>query len=130
MNNELNKKHVTYPIACGLKLIGYDMPTIFGFDNKGNLRSKIAHSTDGGCSISWDRYDSHIYAPLWQDAIDFLIEKYKCWIDIQPMDNLNIFRMTISYYGKQNNWNDIYYDNYYDARLFGIQEAINLISKE
>ena len=68
-NQDLIKNFVTFDIAKALKKLGFNIPTMFGFDESGVLRIKIAYSIDG-CKISWYKHDSHIYAPFWQDAVD------------------------------------------------------------
>lgn len=64
---------VSKEIATELQQLGYDEPTIFAYDTFGNIRCKVAHSNRGDY-ISWDNYDNHIPAPLYQEIIDWFRE--------------------------------------------------------
>ncbi len=65
---------VSYELAIKLKEIGFNVDTIFGYDNSKRLRGKLSH-TNSGSIISWDIHDEHIKAPLYQEVIEWLETK-------------------------------------------------------
>jgi len=74
----MKKEFVPYNLAIELKELGFDEPCICGYDNEGSLRGKLASTNDKGerTKIDWDKHDSHLPAPLWQQAFRWFIEKH------------------------------------------------------
>jgi hypothetical protein len=76
---------VPYNIAKRLQDLGFNEPCICGYDPDGRLRSKLTHSNDGS-SIDWDKFDSHIPAPLWQQVTKWLrdTKKINIFVGFRP----------------------------------------------
>lgn len=98
----MNKEFVPYELAIDLKTLWFDDPCICGYDNEGRLRSKLAHSNDTGVRIDWDKHDTHVPAPLWQQAFEWLRKKYHIHVEIVTGAGTN----GKAWYGKIiNDWN-------------------------
>lgn len=68
---------------------GFDYPCLMGWNRNDELCSKIAHTIGGNSKISWDSHDSHIPAPLYQQIIDWLLEKHKIHVAVSPFPVYN-----------------------------------------
>lgn len=116
----MNKQFVTYEIALKLKELGFD-------------EECLGYYTDGHLILSVRQpYYPHkvTKAPLWQQVIDWLREKYNLYVNIEPnisknwefsIYNLNdslLFGAKSLYINKEL--------NYYEAREQAILKAIEL----
>ena len=91
---------VPYNVAKRLKDLGFDEPCICGYDPDEKLRGKLTHtssSTGDRVKIDWDKNDSHLPAPLWQQVTAWLRDTKK----------INVF---VSFRPNTKKWDAYYYD--------------------
>jgi hypothetical protein len=128
----MEKQFVTYPIALKLKELGFNkecfgwfMPNSLYYDRKcpkseNNLNSEMYNSTV--CS-----------APLWQQAIDWIREKYKLLILIE-FSGICLNDSYYSYFIHQNydclEYESQTYFSYEIAREHAILKALELIENK
>jgi hypothetical protein len=131
----MEKQFVTYEIALKLKELGFDEPclTYFHNDNE-NITDRTYHLFEyfSPIPITTQQLQSNkgmencIAAPLWQQVIDWFIEKYSIYIDI--------FRGEFGWHYaiKRKNKDTIWancLESFQSVREQSILKAITLISK-
>lgn len=129
----MKEPFVTYEIASKLKNLGFDNILCFGYyTNKGEYldTSKKYHKQQ-----SIDDLQDKCLAPLWQQVIDWIREKYNISLEIFTLSYHNSIQycfnikkleyttITVLYKG------NVYYPSYYEAREQGILKAIELCKK-
>ena len=133
----MKKEFVTYEIDLKLKELGFDEECIGVFDRNGKISGIdfIDISNLQGINYSCISHNYPILAPLYQQAIDWIREKYNISLEIFTLSYHNSIQYcfnikkledtTISVLHKGN----IYYPSYYEAREQGILKAIELVEK-
>lgn len=128
----MKEQFVTYEIALKLKELGFDEEVIATFDNNEEHELKIfAFSVpnkgifEKGFQEGWC-----IKAPLWQQVIDFLKEKYQLHIYIDFYDTyaFAIKCEKDQYYNRFGSF-EMELKTYYEAREQAILKAIELIKQ-
>ena len=153
---EINKQFVTYEIALKLKELGFDEECLAYYSkeavyadidyNKTNfvlLSSKkmgelVGHGSVNNSLFKWlkenDKTSGELYtlsesvtAPLWQQVIDFLREKYNITVEIRRNYPKNKYFYTIGSKTFQHVSETTF--NYEDARAQGILKTIEILNK-
>ena len=126
----MKNQFVTYEIALALKELGFD--EISRFSHETSLYSNRGHH------VFYANYgfyasglgDGYIYAPLWQQVIDWLREKHGMIILPFMFDELREDYFSYRIVRRQGNINVHYpYKSYYEAREQAILKAIELCQK-
>lgn len=130
----MKNKFVTYDIALKLKELGFDEECLYYFDSSAFTGSSSASWQN------WNKSESLISKPLWQDVIDWFEEQHKLVIIVEPYTakyrTYKIYRLTevveiICLYGRDVNLDGDKpkrYDDSYTARKEAILKAIEIIS--
>lgn len=133
----MKKQFVTYPITLALKELGFNDFHRFGWYiiEDGTEFGKSLH-VSGDEAFYFDT-EYCIKAPLWQQAIDLLREKYGIIIavhayhDLDAVDDVDQILWDFTLWDKE--WNDVsdytYYHSYEEAREAAILEAIKLVKE-
>ena len=135
----MKKQFVTYEIALKLKELNFDESTRFGnetslYNNKG---LHIFYYNYGVMMSGCD--DGYIKAPLWQQAIDFIREKYGYVIYITEIgENKSLYTYTIeikdhSLYPIDELYSAYFgdlHETYYQAREQAILYTLELIKNK
>lgn len=132
----MKKQFVTYPIALALKELEFDEPCILGLSTLGVSRHKFTSPMTDDDYIRWDKYDTDLPIPLWQQVIDWLREEH-FFIIINPYDDLNAFievdQILWDFTLWDKEWNNVsdytYYHSYEEAREAAILKAIKLVKE-
>ena len=123
----MEKQFVTCDIALKLKELGFDERCLGFFERKNLI-------------YEWSKryiYRDTISAPLWQEVIDWFIEKYNYNIVILEVDprytdkTKPFWLYSIQGIGKNTSiiLDNLKYDTYYKARESAILKAIEVIQK-
>lgn len=130
----MKKQFVTYPIALALKELGFDKPCILGLSTLGVSRHKFTSPMTDDDYIRWDKYDTDLPIPLWQQVISWFATKYNIHIYIlHTMETTEGFRFlyVVEEWGDDDMVCDYtdYFKTYEEAREAAILEAIKLVKE-
>lgn len=122
----MNEQFVTYEIAKKLKDLGFNEPCFKYYDEEIKKTEDFLLETRWGYEIK----SNYVFAPLWQQAIDWLREKHGLCIEVEV--NIDSFDSFIRKIGKPLNdyKRGVLGKSYYEARLKAIEEAIKMIDKK
>lgn len=124
----MKKQFVTYPIALALKELGFDKPCILGLSTLGVSRHKFTSPMTDDDYIRWDKYDTDLPIPLWQQVIDWFRTKHQ--ILINPVVDVKdkfwwVIAIRINDYDVETV--NVYGVDYYEAREAAILKAIEIV---
>lgn len=127
----MKNQFVTYEIALKLKELGFDAKCFMIFNEDKELEECINVNT---CKLHLKDYNNFkglpniISAPLWQQVIDWLIEKYNIHIYIDFYDGLYGFAIKLNKEKLYNRCGSFEpgFKNYPEAREQAILKAIEL----
>jgi len=131
----MEKQFVTYDIALTLKELGFDEPCMARFEIRTNELTEVMSPklqmfvrTESQEEFSWQICS----APLWQQVIDWFMEKYDIIInvDMNCMENEGFTFYVGNVKSRETIIEDESYGNvnsYYDARKEAILKTIELI---
>ena len=129
----MKKQFVTYEIALKLKELGFD-ELCFGWWCwiNGSIANFYDYKISNSQLIELNNHKNNCAAPLWQQAIDFLREKYLLHIEIQSPDypNETNFNWTIHKVNFFGGFGDGSNSDYFICREQAILKAIELCQKE
>ena len=144
----MENEFVTYEIAKLLKELNFDEPCLawYYFNEKNSSYALNSFKQDYGDKFDWwkyseldsDVYVDHLMAPLWQQVINWLREKYN--ISVEPNFSFDTrstgFKFNgidgcIRYLdsGESNTTYLCEINNYYEARRLAILNALDKIKK-
>lgn len=83
----MKKQFVTYEIALALKELGFDDPCILGLSTLGVSRHKFTSPMTDDDYIRWDKYDTDLSIPLWQQVIDYFRTKHNIVIELTRFEH-------------------------------------------
>lgn len=111
----MKNQFVTKEIALKLQELGFEEECMAEYLDKGELSDIVG---DGGFYIS----PYHILAPLWQQAIDWFREKHSVFVGVESY-GLGGYCAKVD----SSDYNS-YFDDYYIAREYAIQKAIQKVA--
>lgn len=141
----MKEQFCSYNIALKLKELGFDEPCIaYYFNRYGDVELFSEFVIDHSKMVFYTHSEYETIAPLWQQAIDWLREKYKLHIEIYfGKDKSSIWFDPIVYTLKkprdgysEDDWlyeplNEVEQEkNFYKARETAILKAIELCQKK
>ena len=145
----MKKQFVTYEIALKLEELGFDEDCILtlsyldGCHYKTNVEYEpsmwLINDKQIECNVTKEQLRNdfkdtsliELSFPLWQQAIDFLREKYLLHIEIQSPDYPNDVNFSWSIHKMHlfGSWRDGHSSDYYIARKEAVLNAIELYEK-
>jgi len=136
----MKKEFVSYEMAVKLQSLGFNEPCICGYDTQKHLRGKLAHSQDQGTKIDWDKHDTHIPAPLWQQVTAWLRDEHELNVFVGFRPNVKKWdshsydmKLNGKEYARERSMEKFMsakvYDEYHDALAAGVEEALMKIKK-
>ena len=75
-NNEISWEFIPIDIAERLKELNFNDNVMVGFSDSETLRLKLASTTEGVLSFSWDKFDEDTKAPSVRKAFKFFRDNY------------------------------------------------------
>ena len=130
----MKEQFVTYEIALAIKELGFDEISRFGQETSlYNVKGNHTFYCNYGFMYS-GLSDEYIYAPLWQQAIDWFKDKYNFEIYILP-NHHNKYKWGIitnwcKSYARNDFFDCILYSTLYEAREQAILKAVELCQKK
>lgn len=120
----LNNQIVPVKIAHYLHCIGYDYPSLFIYTESCIIVSNIAYGYNN-YFLNKEIGMNQVFAPLWQECIDWFMVKHYLIINVSQIDNVtNEWNYSIN--GKLANEKT----TYHEAREKAILEAIKQIENK
>jgi len=118
----MNDQIVTVEVASKLHCIGYEEPSLFIYTEHCVLVSNIAYGKNH-YFLNRDIGINQMFAPLWQECIDWFREQHFLIIEIQHLTQ-NRFGFSI------NKKFDYKEGTFYEIRKLAILEAIEIIKNK
>lgn len=141
----MKSQFVSYEIALALKELGFDEPCILGLSTLGVSRHKFTSPMTDDDYIKWDKYDTDLPIPLWQQVIDWCRKKHGALISVDAVryrggnlewgyfisirNNGGYIITGFEHKGIENPEKIPYYHSYEEAREAAILEAIKLVKE-
>ena len=142
MKNQFVPDHIT----IDLKELGFDEPCILGLSTLGVSRHKFTSPMTDDDYIRWDKYDTALPIPLWQQVEQWFREKHGILISVDAVKyrrgnlewgyfisirNSGGYIITgCEHKGIEDPYKIPYYHSYEEAREAAVLEAIELLKEK
>lgn len=129
----MDKLFVPYGLTVKLVEKGFNEPCLALYNREKVLRAiNLNNPNDKTKSIKLTKNISKYPAPTYQQALDWLREKHRIFIEINPMNSWETWVFRVYLKGSMspfysNPWNGETYDSYHKAMVESLNEALNLI---